>query len=151
LRTWTTRLLKTWNCENNCSEYLGQYIQNISKGMKIENRVSPGRPRKWSKRDERKLVITSKMNPFLTAKELAEYMRNAENVFAMWIFIGNWNFFTYYTSSCEYHYYRLWIFIIIVLFFHFNRYTFPVHVFKIITYINKSKKTENINTYNTYK
>ena len=51
-------------------------VQNIwdkySKGMGIENRISSGRSRKWTKRDERKLVITSKRNPFLTAKELAK-------------------------------------------------------------------------------
>ena len=54
-------------------------VQNIwdkySKVIRIENRVSLGRTRKWSKRDERKLVITSKRNPFLTAKELGECMR----------------------------------------------------------------------------
>jgi len=59
-------------------------VQNIwdkfSKGMGLENRVSPGRPRKLSRRDERKLVITSKRNPFLTPKELAESMPNAANV-----------------------------------------------------------------------
>jgi len=38
--------------------------------MGLENHVSPGRARKFSKRDERKMVITIKRNPFLTAKEL---------------------------------------------------------------------------------
>ena len=59
-------------------------VQNIwdkySKGMGIENRVKPGHSRNWSKRDERKLLITSKRNPFLTANGLAECMRKAENV-----------------------------------------------------------------------
>jgi len=55
--------------------------------MRIENCVSPERPRKWSKGDERKLVITSKRNPFLTAKEIAEYMQNAENC-CKWRLLG---------------------------------------------------------------
>ena len=54
-------------------------VQNIwdkySKEIGIENRIIPGRPRKWSKQNKRKLVITSKRNPFMTAKELAECMR----------------------------------------------------------------------------
>ena len=71
-----TSLPKTWNCENNCSEHLGQVFQ----GNGIRKPCKSWTSTQVVKRDERKLVITSKRNPFLTPKKLAESMPNAANI-----------------------------------------------------------------------
>ena len=54
--------------------------QKYLQGIPMENRSSPGRPRILSKRDERRILVSIKMNPFLSTKELLKCILNDKKV-----------------------------------------------------------------------
>ena len=56
--------------------------QKYLQGLPLENRNSSGRPRILSKRDERRILVKIKKNPFLSAKELLEFIPDDKHVCA---------------------------------------------------------------------